>query len=286
MIDLHTHTTASDGRCAPSELVRRAAAAGVHVLSVTDHDTTAAAGAASAACASVGIEFVPGIEITAVVDGRDVHVLGYFIDPDSAPLAAFLGEQRRRRIERVRQMIERLRTIGIVLDAEAVLQPGRDDTTKAAGRPWIARALVAAGHAADTKDAFDLFLVPGKPAFVPRIGPSPADVFARIHASGGVASLAHPGLLARDDLIPGFTSAGLDALEAHHSRHTPDDTNRYLAMVVRYGLAVTGGSDYHADPSHDRGGPGSVSLPPEAFQTLKDRCAVRRATASGDATSS
>ena len=286
MIDLHTHTTASDGRCAPSELVRRAAAAGVHVLSVTDHDTTAAAGAASAACASVGIEFVPGIEITAVVDGRDVHVLGYFIDPDFAPLAAFLGEQRRRRIERVRQMIERLRTVGIVLDAEAVLKPGRDDTTKAAGRPWIARALVAAGHAADTKDAFDLFLVPGKPAFVPRIGPSPADVFARIHASGGVASLAHPGLLARDDLIPGFTSAGLDALEAHHSRHTPDDTNRYLAMVVRYGLAVTGGSDYHADPSHDRGGPGSVSLPPEAFQTLKDRCAARRATASGDATSS
>jgi len=286
LIDLHTHTTASDGRCAPSELVRRAAAAGVHVLSVTDHDTTAAAGAASAACASVGIEFVSGIEITAVVDGRDVHVLGYFIDPDFAPLAAFLGEQRRRRIERVRQMIERLRTVGIVLDAEAVLQPGRDDTTKAAGRPWIARALVAAGHAADTKDAFDLFLVPGKPAFVPRIGPSPADVFARIHASGGVASLAHPGLLARDDLIPGFTSAGLDALEAHHSRHTPDDTNRYLAMVVRYGLAVTGGSDYHADPSHDRGGPGSVSLPPEAFQTLKDRCAARRATASGDATSS
>jgi len=286
LIDLHTHTTASDGRCAPSELVRRAAAAGVHVLSVTDHDTTAAAGAASAACASAGIEFVPGIEITAVVDGRDVHVLGYFIDPDSAPLAAFLGEQRRRRIERVRQMIERLRTIGIVLDAEAVLKPGRDDTTKAAGRPWIARALVAAGHAADTKDAFDLFLVPGKPAFVPRIGPSPADVFARIHASGGVASLAHPGLLARDDLIPGFTSAGLDALEAHHSRHTPDDTNRYLATAVRYGLAVTGGSDYHADPSHDRGGPGSVSLPPEAFQTLKDRCAARRATASGDATSS
>jgi len=286
LIDLHTHTTASDGRCAPSELVRRAAAAGVHVLSVTDHDTTAAAGAASAACASAGIEFVPGIEITAVVDGRDVHVLGYFIDPDSAPLAAFLGEQRRRRIERVRQMIERLRTIGIVLDAEAVLQPGRDDTTKAAGRPWIARALVAAGHAADTKDAFDLFLVPGKPAFVPRIGPSPADVFARIHASGGVASLAHPGLLARDDLIPGFTSAGLDALEAHHSRHTPDDTNRYLATAVRYGLAVTGGSDYHADPSHDRGGPGSVSLPQEAFQTLKDRCAARRATASGDATSS
>jgi predicted metal-dependent phosphoesterase TrpH len=286
LIDLHTHTTASDGRCTPAELVSRAAAAGVDVLSVTDHDTTAATSAASAACASAGIEFVPGIEITAVVDGRDVHVLGYFIDSDSAPLAAFLAQQRQRRIERVRQMIERLKSLGIVLDAEAVLQPGREDRAKAAGRPWIARALVAAGHVADTKEAFDRFLATGKPAFVSRIGPSPAEVFTRIHASGGVASLAHPGLLARDELIPGFVRSGLDALEAHHIRHTPDDTNRYLAIARQHDLAVTGGSDYHAEPSHDVGGPGCVSLPPEAFQRLKDRCAARRATASGDATSS
>jgi predicted metal-dependent phosphoesterase TrpH len=286
LIDLHTHTTASDGRCSPAELVSRAASAGVHVLSVTDHDTTAATGAARAACAAAGIEFVPGIEITAFVDGRDVHVLGYFMNPDSEPLAAFLGEQRQRRLERVRLMIDRLKTIGIVLDAEAVLQPGRDDATKAAGRPWIARAMVAAGHVADTKEAFDRFLAAGKPAFVPRVGPSPADVFGRIHASGGVASIAHPGLLARDELIPGFVREGLDALEAHHSKHTPDDTRRYLALARQYDLAVTGGSDYHAEPSHDAGGPGSVSLPAEAFQALKDRCAARRATASGDATSS
>jgi len=233
-----------------------------------------------------GIEFVPGIEITAVVDGRDVHVLGYFINPDSASLAAFLAEQRRRRLDRLGRIIDRLKTLGIVLDGEAVLQPGRDDTTKAAGRPWIARALVAGGHVADTKEAFDRFLATGKPAFVPRIGPSPTEVFARIHESGGIASLAHPGLLGRDELIPGFAHAGLDAIEAHHSRHTADDTHRYLAMADEYGLAVSGGSDYHADPSHDTGGPGSVSLSPAAFQVLKDRCAARRATASGAATSS
>jgi predicted metal-dependent phosphoesterase TrpH len=286
LIDLHTHTTASDGRCAPAELVARAAAADVGVLSVTDHDTTAAAAAASSACASAGIEFVPGIEITAVVDARDVHVLGYFIDPDSAPLASFLAEQRRRRLDRVRQMIDRLKTLGIVLDREAVLQPGRDDTTRAAGRPWIARALVAGGHVADTKEAFDRFLATGKPAFVARIGPSPTDVFARIHESGGIASLAHPGLLGCDDLIPGFARAGLDAIEAHHGRHAADVTQRYLAMADEYGLAVSGGSDYHGDPSHDTGGPGSVSLPPAAFQVLKDRCAARRATASGASASS
>ena len=286
MIDLHTHTTSSDGRCTPAELVARAARAGVDVLSVTDHDTTAAAAAASAACASAGIEFVAGIEITAVVDGRDVHVLGYFIDPDSAPLAAFLAEQRRRRIDRLKQIIDRLSGLGIVLDADAVLQPGRDDTSKAAGRPWVARALVAGGHVADTRQAFDRFLATGKPAFIPRIGPAPPDVFNRIHASGGIASLAHPGLLARDNLIPAFARAGLDALEAYHSKHNADETARYLETADAHGLAVSGGSDYHADPSHDAGGPGCVSLPREAFQVLKDRCAARRATASGAATSS
>jgi 3',5'-nucleoside bisphosphate phosphatase len=286
LIDLHTHTTASDGRCSPAELVARAATAGVDVLSVTDHDTTASADAAMAACTSAGIDFVPGIEITAVVDGRDVHVLGYFIDPDSPSLEIFLAEQRLRRIERLRQIIDRLKALGISLDAEAVLQPGQDDTKKAAGRPWIARALVAGGHVADTKEAFDRFLGTGKPAFVPRIGAPPVDVIRRIHTSGGIASLAHPGLLGRDDLIPGFAAAGLDALEAHHSKHSPIDVSRYVAMAGECGLAVSGGSDYHADPSHDRGGLGSVSLPREAFQALKGRWAARRATASGDTTSS
>jgi 3',5'-nucleoside bisphosphate phosphatase len=286
LIDLHTHTTASDGRCSPAELVARAAAAGVGVLSVTDHDTTASAGAASAACASAGMEFVSGIEITAVIDGKDVHVLGYFIDPDSPSLETFLIEQRRRRVDRLRDILDRLAGLGIALDADAVFQPGRDDASKAAGRPWVARALVKGGHVADTKEAFDRFLANGKPAFVARIGPLPKEAIRWVHESGGIASLAHPGLLGRDDLIPGFARDGLDAIEAHHSRHTPDDTKRYLAMADDYGLAVSGGSDYHADPSHDAGGPGSVSLPPEAFQVLKDRCATRRATASGAATSS
>jgi len=273
LIDLHTHTTASDGRCTPAELVARAKTAGVDVLSVTDHDTTAATSAAAAACAAAGIEFVPGIEITAVVDDKDVHVLGYFIDSESAPLAAFLAEQRRRRVDRITQIIDRLAALGIALDAESVLRPGRDDRSKAAGRPWVARALVAAGYVADTREAFDRFLAAGQPAFVPRIGPAPAEVFDHIHASGGIASLAHPGLLRRDDLIPEFTRLGLDALEAHHSKHTFHDIERYLLIADQEQLSVSGGSDYHADPSHDTGGPGSVSLPQDAFEALKARSA-------------
>ncbi len=268
MIDLHTHTTASDGRCAPAELVSRAAAAGVTVLSVTDHDTVAGHQAAAAAAVAAGVELVPGIEITAVVDGADVHVLGYFIDVHSPRLLAFLAEQRRRRIDRVRQIIDRLASHAVVLDSDAILQPGLDDPGIAVGRPWIARALVAGGHVTDTNQAFARWLGRGRPAFVPRLGAMPKEVVARIHEAGGLASLAHPGLIGHDEWLPGFAADGLDALEAYHSNHDSRATDHYLSEAARLGLVVTGGSDYHADEAHGAGGPGSVSLPREAYAKL------------------
>lgn len=270
MIDLHTHTTASDGRCTPAELVARAASAGVQVLSVTDHDTTAACAPVAAACAQAGIEFVPGIEITAVVDGKDVHMLGYFIDSDDAQLGAFLAEARRMRIDRIRRMVRKLAEHGIALDVEAVLSPGTTDTKKAAGRPWIARALIAAGHVATIGEAFDRWLATGRPAFVERIGPSPEDVVREVHGAHGIAAIAHPGILQRDDLIPGLARAGMDAIEAYHSKHLADDTVRYITLADRLGLAVTGGSDYHADPNASIQ-VGSVTLPRELFEALKKR---------------
>src|SRR5207248_8170153 len=139
--------------------------------------------------------------------------LGYFIDPGSIVLGVFLAGQRRRRVDRVRRMIERLGELGVQLDADAVLSPSRGDASKAAGRPWIARALVSAGVVANTREAFDRYLKRGQPAFVSRVGPMPAEVFSQIHAAQGIASLAHPGLLSRDDLIPLFVPAGLDAIE-------------------------------------------------------------------------
>jgi predicted metal-dependent phosphoesterase TrpH len=271
LIDLHTHTTASDGRCTPDDLVARAATAGVDVLSVTDHDTTAACETVRAACGRVGIEFVPGIEVTAVADGGDVHVLGYFIDPASANLMTFLFEQRARRIDRIRLMIERLRTFGIDLDLEAIIRPGLEDRTRSVGRPWIARALVAGGHVPTTKEAFDLWLAKGRPAFVPRVGAAPEEVVRRIHDAGGIASLAHPGLLGRDDLIPDLAVAGLDALEAYHSEHLPSDVSRYAEMADRLALAVSGGSDFHGDDTHGVVQPGSTALPPDRYEKLKRR---------------
>jgi predicted metal-dependent phosphoesterase TrpH len=268
LIDLHTHTTESDGRCAPGELVVRAAAVGVSVLAVTDHDTVGGCEAAAAACAVIGVTFVTGIEITAVRDDHDVHVLGYFLDVTAPGLHTFLSEQRRRRIDRLRQMVEKIATLGIELDAEAILRPALEDPGKSAGRPWIARALVAGGHVASTDEAFARWLGRGKPAFVPRPGASPAEVIGRIHDANGVASLAHPGLVCHDEWIEGLVSEGLDALEAYHSKHDAAATARYVAMASGMGMAVSGGSDFHGDPLHGPGDPGAVSLPRDAFEGL------------------
>ena len=268
MIDLHTHTTESDGRCTPAELVAKAAGAGVSVLAVTDHDTVGGCEAAAAACAAAGITFVTGIEITAMRDDRDVHVLGYFIDVTASGLHAFLSEQRRRRIDRVRQMVARLAELGIGLEGDAVLRPALENPRKSAGRPWIARALVAGGHVATTGEAFDRWLARGRPAFIPRRGASPAEVISHIHDAKGLASLAHPALVGHDEWIGELVSDGLDALEAYHSEHDSVATARYLATASTLGLAVSGGSDFHGDSSHGPSLPGAVSLPRDAYERL------------------
>ena len=275
MIDLHTHTTASDGRCAPGELVARAAAAGVTVLAVTDHDTVGACEAAAAACAAAGVTFVTGIEITAMREDRDVHVLGYFLDVAAPGLHTFLSEQRRQRLDRLRQMVTKLGTLGIELDAEKILRPAVEDPKKSAGRPWIARALVDGGHVATTDEAFDRWLARGQPAFVPRLGASPAEVIARIHDANGVASLAHPVLVGHDEWIEGLVSEGLDALEAYHSEHDSAATARYVAMASALGIAVSGGSDFHGDPTHGPGQPGAVTVPRDAYEKLVRRKSVQ-----------
>ena len=285
MIDLHTHTTASDGRCTPAELVARAAAAGVTVLSVTDHDTVDACDAVRNACAVARITFVPGIEITAVRDEADVHVLGYFIDARSAGLQVFLAEQRQRRLDRVGRIIVQLEKLGLHLDADAILRPALDAPGKSIGRPAIARALVAAGYVKTSNEAFASWLSRGRPGFVAREGAAPDHVIEQIHDAGGIASMAHPGLLRRDEWIAGFAASGLDAIEAYHTNHDEETTGRYRSVAHRLGLAVSGGSDYHADDSHGSARPGSVSLPSDAFDELRDR-ATSRATASGARTSS
>ena len=271
MIDLHLHTTASDGLCEPAALVDLAWRAGIRTMSVTDHDTVAALSEVESAASASGIAFVPGIEITAVHDGRDVHVLGYFIDRDDVALAGFLERQRADRVRRVGAMADKLAGMGKPVDRDALL--AQRPLGRSLGRPMVARALVKAGHVADTRQAFDQLIGEGRPAFIPRCGPDPAAVIDIIHRAGGLASLAHPGLLKRDDLIPGMIDAGLAAVEAFHSEHDAPTTQRYLAFAERHGILVSGGSDYHGEKERRKAAFGTVGLPQERFERLKARVA-------------
>lgn len=254
----------------PDALVARARAAGITVLSVTDHDTTAGLATARDAATRAGIMFVNGIEITAIEDDRDVHVLGYFFDPDDSQLAHFLADQRDDRVRRLHDIVSRLAQIGYRIRADRVFSAARE-SGRSVGRPHIADALVAAGHATDRGDAFDRLIGANGLAFVPRRGRPAAEVVSVIRAAGGIASLAHPGITKRDDLIPSLAAAGLTAIEARHGDHDAPAEARYRALAARHGLAVTGGSDFHSDGDHHAGTLGTIGLPAEDFAALQER---------------
>ncbi len=285
MIDLHLHTTASDGRLSPAQLVARVKASRLTTISVTDHDTVAAIADVTTAATAVDIRVVSGIEVTAVDDGRDVHMLGYFFDPASASLAAVLERQRALRVSRVREIGARLAALGMPIDVESVLLAAAARPGSSVGRPQVARELVRSGYVTSVQDAFDKWLATGRPAFIHRTGPSPATIVDAIHEAGGIASMAHPGVTRRDELIAPLAGHGLDAIEVYHSDHAPEDIHHYQLIAARRGLLVTGGSDFHGDDPAEplakagrarRGVLGVVSLPPADFAALEERISTRR----------
>lgn len=267
MIDLHLHTTASDGRATPGELVDLAAATGLRTMAVTDHDTTASITDVKALAGERGIEVVTGIEVTGVEDGRDVHVLGYFIDPQDRQLTAFLVRQRTARVERVSAIGERLTELGLPIDLSGLLELARSQPHRSIGRPQIARALVAAGYVGDVQESFDRWLGFGCPAFVPRTGATPEAVVSVIHTAGGLASLAHPGRTRVDERLQALREAGLDAIEVHHPDHDDASVERYERLARDLDFLVTGGSDFHGDSNHGRV-LGVVTLPGTAWERL------------------
>jgi 3',5'-nucleoside bisphosphate phosphatase len=274
VIDLHLHTTASDGLLSPDALVARARAERLTVISITDHDTVAGLPQAARVARDLGVRLVPGIEITAVENERDVHILGYFIDPERELLAGFLREQRVDRRRRVRAMADLLGSLGFRVDVEALLTAAGDQG-RSVGRPALADALVAAGHVANRDEAFERLLASGRPAFVPRCGAAGRQVIDVIHAADGIASLAHPGVLADDALIPMLADAGLDALEVWHSDHSLEQRQHYDDLAARLGLARSGGSDFHGDGTHRASHLGAIALPAEEFAALEARASRR-----------
>jgi predicted metal-dependent phosphoesterase TrpH len=269
LIDLHMHTTASDGRLSPSDLVARVASAGLTTISITDHDTVAGLAEVRQHAAARGIAVVPGIEVTSVHDQRDVHILGYFFDEFDRELARFLERQRSQRIDRARAIAERLARLGCPIDVEGLIERAAVTPGASVARPRIARALMDAGHVSSVQEAFDRYLASGQPAFVPRTGASPETVIAAIHAAGGLASFAHPGVTRKPELLEALAASGLDAIEVYHSDHTIEMQEHALATARRMNLAVSGGSDHHGES--DRRPLGAVTLPEADFNELAAR---------------
>jgi len=270
VIDLHMHTTASDGRSTPDVLVQQAWDKGIRTMSVTDHDTMAGHADAARAAASKGMTFLPGIEITSVHGGKDVHVLAYFLPEDTPGLQDLLAGQRRQRVERGMEIASRLAKLGAPVDADAMMEAAAA-SGKSLARPQIAQALIAAGHVATVAEAFDRFLGEDSPAYVPHTGVSPAEVVALVVSGGGIPSLAHPGYRPKDEIIPGLVEAGLVAIEAYHSSHDADATAHYLALAKTHGLLVTGGSDFHGEGTRRSEFFGVVHLPQAHLDALLER---------------
>jgi len=275
MVDLHLHTTASDGRLAAAALVDLAAANGVSVLAVTDHDTVESCREVADAARRHGIEAVPGIEITAVETGRDVHMLGYFFDVDHRELQDFLTTQRQTRIRRVERIVRRLGELGMPVDV-APVTAAAVARGRSIGRPQVADGMIAAGHVASRREAFERWLGAGRPAFIARDGAAPEVVIGIVHAAGGLVSLAHPGRTGLGDRrIEELLAAGLDAIEVYHSDHAAETVAQYAALAERCGCLRTGGSDFHGDPAYPLT-VGSVSLPTEHWIRLRDASQQRR----------
>lgn len=270
MIDLHLHSTASDGALEPSALVSRVHGAGIKTLSLTDHDTMAGVAAAAARASSLGLEFLPGVEITAVLENRDVHILGYFLDPNPPGLEPFLASQQKDRVSRAREIAARLEELGVPIDIETQISDA-ENTGRVVARPQIAQCLVKAGHAGSEQEAFDRWLGDEGPAYVARQGSSPGDVVRVISRAGGVSALAHPGLLKRDDLIPSLAKAGLGALEVYHADHDRSKQDHYGKLAEQHDLAACGGSDFHGDDHHRAKQLGKVGPPREEFVLLLQR---------------
>ncbi|ACX52567.1 PHP domain protein [Ammonifex degensii KC4] len=241
LFDLHVHTMASDGAETPAEVVARAKSIGLAGIAVTDHDTVAGLAEALEAAKKENLLVVPGVEISTEEGEREIHILGYFLDPTHPNLLATLRWLKEKRLERVVEMVRRLQNLGIPLTLEEVVAKVR----VAAGRPHVARVLVEKGVVASIEEAFQRFLGRGCPAYVPRARFSPVEAVKVVHQAGGVPVLAHPGLNSAEELLPELIKAGLQGIEVEYPEHTPEQRAYYRELASSFGLIATGGSDYH-----------------------------------------
>jgi predicted metal-dependent phosphoesterase TrpH len=269
MIDLHSHTTASDGQYTPAELLQLAADAQVTTLAVTDHDTVAGLDACDAAAKTHGIRLVPGIEVSAFVNRKEVHILGHFVDRNEPRLGQFALTLRGEREKRMEAMVAKMKGLGFPVTMDHVRAIAGDAHL---GRPHLARVLVEGHWCTSTKEAFDRFLGDGKPAAVPRFEVTIEAAIALIRGARGTATLAHPGV-SRVQLfeLEQMKRAGLDGIEAEHSDHPPTLREKFLEWAKHLDLIPTSGSDFHGEKVAPDRHLGTASMKPELFAALEAR---------------
>ncbi len=274
--DLHLHTNFSDGTYTPEELAGRARELRLAAVALTDHDTVEGCARMAVACELAGLEFIPATELTAEVDGNELHLLGYFVDTQNPRLLAEMTRFQRVRQNRIREMVARLNQLNIPIQADAVFGIAN---CRSPGRPHVARALVMGGFCANLDEAFERFLKKNRPAWVPKFKISAVDAIELIHQADGLAVMAHPGLNRADEIIPGLVRAGLDGVECFHTKHTPTASEHYVRLANELGVLITGGSDCHG---LNKGKPliGTVKLPYEYVERLKAAHARRNSNVS------
>ncbi len=277
-IDLHTHSTASDGIYSPTELLQRAKGAGLRVLALTDHDNTGGLQEAAQAAAQLDIDFIPGVEINTDVAGGEVHVLGYFLEYERPAFQAVLKVLRDARERRGQRMVELLNEEGIAISWERV----RDIAQGSVGRPHVAQALLEAGYVQSIGEAFDTYIGKGCYAYVPRYRLTPEDAVRLITSANGLPVIAHPielpGLDELRNWLPDLCEAGMVGLETYYGPYTPADEQELRALANEYHLIPTGGSDFHGPGIHPT--PlGGRPVPYEAVERLKDAARKRHGQA-------
>jgi predicted metal-dependent phosphoesterase TrpH len=276
IIDLHSHTTYSDGSSSPHELVRLAAEAGALALAITDHDTVAGLAEGRAAARAAGVEFIDGIEISAEYSPGTMHILGYYIDAESEALLSTLEELRDARDNRNPKIASRLQALGIDISYDEVHALAGNEVV---GRPHFARVLLEKGYVESIQDAFNRFLGKGAAAYEEKKRLSPEESIELIHMAGGVAVLAHPYQLKlsaadTDAMLGKLAGMGLDGVEAIYSRHSKTDRDLYCEMAARHGMLVTGGSDYHGTYKPDISivtGLGDLRVPYTLLEEVRKR---------------
>lgn len=275
-VDLHLHSTCSDGLSRPEEVVEAALERDLKAIALTDHDTVAGIAEARRRAGEVGLGFVPGIEFSCYDDSGSTHLLGYFINPEDRDLEEYLRVMQDDRLLRAERMVEKLNRLGLGITIESVLLEA--EPSKLIARPHVARALVAGRWIKDYGEAFARFLAAGQPAYVPTRRISPAEGVERIHAAGGLAILAHAGKTHSEVAIRGLAASGLDGLEILHPDHGIVEVRKLRRLAAELDLLETGGSDWHGHSDRRRGQLASQPVPYDWYLRLRGAAELRRST--------